>query len=59
MKSSWKVSSNYVCGIVSYEVVRLLDKDATDHSGNREINGAFDNYEDAERVAEALNAKEQ
>ena len=59
MKSSWKVSSNYVCGIVVYEVVRLLDKDATDHSGNREINGAFDNYKDAERVAEALNAKEQ
>lgn len=36
MKSEWRVSCNYVCGDRFYNVYRLRDRDAIDHSGNRE-----------------------
>lgn len=58
MKSKWKVSSNYVGGTVNYEVIRLMDKDATDHGGNREIHGVYDNYDEADKTAAFLNSQE-
>ncbi|TDP59826.1 hypothetical protein [Aminicella lysinilytica] len=58
MKSVWKVSSNYVGGTVNYEVIRLMNKDATDHGGNREIHGVYDSYKEAYKTAEFLNSKE-
>lgn len=36
MKSEWRVTCNYICGGLVYNVYRLRDRDATDHSGNRE-----------------------
>lgn len=36
MKSEWRVTSNYVCGGLVYNVYRLRDLDEIDHSGNRE-----------------------
>ena len=36
MKSEWRVPCNYVCGDRFYNVYRLRDRDAIDHSGNRE-----------------------
>lgn len=36
MKSEWRVTCNYICGDLIYDVYRLRDRDATDHSGNRE-----------------------
>ena len=58
MKGKWKVSSNYVGGKANFEVIRLLNKDAADHGGNREIHGIYDNHKEAEKVAEYLNSKE-
>ena len=36
MKSEWRVSCNYICGGLVYNVYRLRDLDEIDHSGNRE-----------------------
>ena len=36
MKSKWKVTSQYVGGEKIYQVYRLRDINAIDHSGNRE-----------------------
>lgn len=36
MKSEWRVTCNYICGDLIYDVYRLRDCDAIDHSGNRE-----------------------
>jgi hypothetical protein len=36
MKSEWRVSCNYLCGGLVYNVYRLRDLDEIDHSGNRE-----------------------
>ncbi len=59
MKSEWRVTSNNINGQKMYGVYRLLDINAVDHSGNREMSGGYvDNREDAQVVADALNAKE-
>mgnify|MGYP000845936981 FL=1 len=36
MKSEWRVTCNYICGGLVYNVYRLRDLDGIDHSGNRE-----------------------
>lgn len=36
MKSEWRVTSNYICGGLVYNVYRLRDRTDVDHSGNRE-----------------------
>lgn len=36
MKSEWRVTCNYICGGLVYNVYRLRDLDEIDHSGNRE-----------------------
>lgn len=54
--SEWRISTNIVAGKKLYQVYRLKDKDAVDHSGNRETRGGL--YEEewcAERLAAALN----
>lgn len=63
MKSEWKVSS---CPIMTdngyemiYQVFRLRDKDAADHSGNREIYDTYISKEMAEAKADELNRKER
>ena len=59
MKSKWKVSSNYIGGAMEYQVVRVLDTDRIEHSGNREVHGIYQRAYDAELVAAMLNRKEQ
>lgn len=36
VSSEWRVTCNCVCGGPVYNVYRLRDRDAIDHSGNRE-----------------------
>ena len=63
-KSEWRVSSSPVWteeGLFykTYQVYRLRDKDATDHSGNREIYDTYIAMEVAHAKAEELNRKEE
>lgn len=58
MKSKWKVSHTYAAGAEYYQTYRLRDEDATDHSGNREIAGTFEDEAPAQRLADELNAKD-
>ena len=55
MKSSWFVSTNIVAGQKMYQVVRLRDANAPDHSGNRESEGMFTTKEKAQTLADKLN----
>lgn len=63
MRSEWRVSSDQVWtddGFkMIYQVYRLRDKDATDHSGNREIYDTYISKEMAEAKADELNRKER
>ena len=71
MKSEWRVTCNYICGGLVYNVYRLRDLDEIDHSGNRETPDKqfFDAIEnllgrklnpqdeaEAEKIAQLLNA---
>lgn len=54
--SEWRISSNIVAGEKFYQVYRLMDVNATDHSGNRETRGGlYESLLDAEKLAETLN----
>ena len=60
MKSEWRVTANPVAGKMLSGVYRLKDKDAVDHSGNRETRGGYyEHREEAEHLAEVLNAEEK
>lgn len=56
MMSEWKVSSNPVGGNYIYQVVRIRDTSKVDHSGNREVYACYDTKEEAQDVANRLNA---
>lgn len=59
MKSEWRVTANSVGGEMLYGVYRLRDKDALDHSGNRESLGRlFDDRKLAEDMARIMNEEE-
>ena len=59
MKSEWRVTSQYRDGKQIFQVYRLRDVNAVDHSGNREYSGGiFDNDDDAEKLADELNKVE-
>lgn len=59
-KSKWKVTSNSICGNTVYGIYRTIDTGAVDHSGNRENYGEYlDNREDAQAIADRLNAEEE
>lgn len=52
----WKVAHQYIGGETFIRVYRLRDKDAIDHSGNREYyDGIFQTDAQAERLAKILN----
>lgn len=54
--SEWRVAHQYAGGETFIRVYRLRDKDAVDHSGNREYyDGVFDNDRQAEKIAAVLN----
>ena len=56
----WKVSSNPIGGKTFYQVYRIRDIDAVNHSGNRETRGGlYESRLDAERLADTLNAEER
>lgn len=56
MKSAWKISSQYLCGRKVYQVYRIKDVNAVDHSGNREYAGKLTDDEAAAlALAEQLN----
>ena len=60
MKSEWRVTSNIIGGEKKWGVYRLRDKDATDHSGNREELGRwFDDKAIAQAYADAMNESEE
>lgn len=54
MKSEWKVTSQYVGGEKIYQVYRLRDIDAVDHSGNREYVPKFITNDEKEAEAMAI-----
>lgn len=57
--SEWRVSCNPVAGKTFYQVYRIRDIDAIDHSGNRETRGGlYESRIDAEKLAATLNAEE-
>ena len=62
-KSEWRVTASPVWtddGFkMIYQVYRLRDKDATDHSGNRETYDTYIAMEVAHAKAEELNRKEE
>ena len=59
MKSSWKVTSNSICGERMYAVFRLRDASEVDHSGNREYAGGYvADREEAQSIADKLNEEE-
>ncbi len=56
MKSKWKVTSQYVGGEKIYQVYRLRDINAIDHSGNREyVRFITSDKKEAEAMAIAKN----
>ena len=58
MKSEWKISSMYLCGKKVYQVYRIKDMRAVDHSGNREYAGGLLHDErEAAALADKLNAE--
>ena len=60
MKSAWKISSQYLCGRKVYQVYRIKDVNAVDHSGNREYAGKLTDDEAAAlALAEQLNKEER
>ena len=62
MKSEWKVSANPISTENGYEyiyqVYRIRDTDAIDHSGNRETFDSYSVREIAEMKADELNRRE-
>ena len=59
MKSEWKISSMYLGGKKVYQVYRIKDTNAVDHSGNREYAGKwYKDKADAQAVVDEMNAKE-
>ena len=50
----WKVSCNYFNEIYHYQVYRLIDERAVDHSGNREYRGKERMKEERRRAEQAL-----
>ena len=57
--SEWRVAHQYAGSIYFIRVYRLRDKDAIDHSGNREyIEAIFKTDEEAESFAASLNEHE-
>lgn len=60
MKSEWKVTSNIIMNQKYYAVYRLIDKDRTDHSGNREMaTGCMTDKMEAVAIAERLNRDDE
>lgn len=56
----WQVSSNFIGGGRMYIAVRLIDKDKTDHSGNREYAGGYSSDREAvQKLVDELNGIEQ
>lgn len=59
MKSEWRVSINPIGpDEYLYQVYRLRDVDAVDHSGNREIYKAYDTEAEAQQCAQRMNIEE-
>lgn len=56
--SEWKATCNLINGNYQYAVYRLIDKNAVDHSGNREYKGVgyIDDKAEAEAYAAYLNS---
>lgn len=60
MKSEWRVTLNIIGGEKKWGVYRLRDKDAIDHSGNREELGRwFDDEAIAQVYADVMNEEEE
>jgi hypothetical protein len=60
MKSKWKVTSNRINGQTMYGVYRMVDVNAVDHSGNREMAGGYVAYREAAQIlANKLNQEEE
>lgn len=60
VKSKWKISSQYLCGRKVYQVYRIKDVNAVDHSGNHEYAGKLTDDEAAAMAhVERLNAEER
>ena len=59
MRSEWRITSQYFGENKIWQVYRLRNVNAVDHSGNREFDEAiFETREEAAELAERLNAEE-
>ena len=59
MRSEWRITSQYFGENKIWQVYRLRNVNAVDHSGNREFAEAtFETREEAAELAERLNAEE-
>lgn len=56
MRSGWRVTHQVISGKDYYQVYRLIDESAVDHSGNREYaSGIMYNMQEAQECADSLN----
>lgn len=58
MENPWRVATNYACGEKHYQVYRFRHPGETDHTGNREWRGGLETEEEAQALADELNAAE-
>ncbi|MEG2081438.1 MAG: hypothetical protein RRZ68_07755 [Oscillospiraceae bacterium] len=56
MKGNWKVSYNPMLGDAPYVVVRIIDTNCPEHSGNREYGSEYlADKASAQKIADELN----
>lgn len=56
MPSEWKISSQYIGDEKYYIAYRLKNKNAVDHTGNREFRGHYSkDISEVEKMVEELN----
>jgi hypothetical protein len=53
--SKWKVSTNVIGDIYMYQVVRVINENEVEHSGNREVYDIYESKEEAQKVCDRLN----
>lgn len=59
MYGRWEVTSNRIDGKTMYRACRKIDRDAVDHSGNREYRGEYcEDYGAVAALVDLLNEQE-
>ena len=53
--TKWKVSTNVIGDMYMYQVVRVINENEVEHSGNREVYDIYESKEEAQKVCDRLN----